>query len=285
MPLKPKSEEQADISVLIPVLNDQAGLNRTINSIKEDDLIPLNIVVVDDGSPVPIKTPKHTGIHTIKLLRLDENGGVAKALNYGLQYILQKKYKYVARIDAGDLTIKGRFKRQYDFLQSNTRCGVVGTGIHMVDENERLIRTIIFPENHDDIQKKLNYTNVIAHPSVMIRCDVFRELGFYSTSFKHTEDYEFWRRVAKSRKFTLANIPEPLTVYVRSSNSIGRKYYKYQLWSSFRVLLKYFNLQNLYSYLGLLSWGKSAFITIYYHLGLNIKKAVEWFSENCKFLR
>ena len=187
---------------------------------------------------------------------------------------MQKKYKYVARIDAGDLTTKGRFKRQYDFLQSNTRCGVVGTGIHMVDENERLIRTIIFPENHDDIHKKLSYENAIAHPSVMIRCDVFKELGLYSTSFKHSEDYEFWFRVAKSQKFNLANIPEPLTIYVRSSNSVGSKHYKYQLWSSFKVLLKYFSPQNLDSYLGLLFLVKSTFITIYYHLGLHIKKAV-----------
>ena len=68
--------------VLIPVFCNQAGLDRSLTSLRETDGC-FEVVVVDDGSVVPIESlaELRPGV-TVSLLRLDRNRGIAAALNH-----------------------------------------------------------------------------------------------------------------------------------------------------------------------------------------------------------
>jgi hypothetical protein len=51
----------------------------------------------------------------------------------------------------------------------------------------------------------------LAHPTVMIRRDVFVKLGGYRAAAVHAEDYDLWLRV--SERHDLANLPDTVLYY------------------------------------------------------------------------
>ena len=66
------------IAVLIPVYNDQEGLNRTLKSLENEVEEQVDVVVVDDGSLIPMTTYSKISIHNIKLVRAEENIGIER---------------------------------------------------------------------------------------------------------------------------------------------------------------------------------------------------------------
>lgn len=75
------------LSVIIPTYDGEARVGETIRSITEScpRQEALEIIVVDDGSPVPIRLPD-LGVWAgeARLVRLNENGGRARACNAGI---------------------------------------------------------------------------------------------------------------------------------------------------------------------------------------------------------
>lgn len=123
----------AAICVLIPVWKDQAGLDRTLATLAGDPLV-FDIVVVDDGSPVPVTCPDRAGPHPVTLRRLPENRGIEHALNAGLELILERGHAYVARLDCGDIPLEGRLARQAAYLDAHPDVGILGTWARCVDD-------------------------------------------------------------------------------------------------------------------------------------------------------
>ncbi|MGB6124673.1 MAG: mycofactocin biosynthesis glycosyltransferase MftF, partial [Gordonia sp. (in: high G+C Gram-positive bacteria)] len=64
-----------DVTVVIPVRDNQSGVDRLIAA-----LPGLKVIVVDDGSPVPVTVP---GSDLVQLIRFDVNAGPAAARNAG----------------------------------------------------------------------------------------------------------------------------------------------------------------------------------------------------------
>ena len=106
----------ADTAVLIPVFNRQEKLNKTILSLEKQG-INFDIIIVDDGSKKKITIHEHPGEGNFVILRHNINLGIVAALNTGLCYIKKlNRYKFVARIDAGDLCVEKRLQYQRAFL-------------------------------------------------------------------------------------------------------------------------------------------------------------------------
>ncbi len=92
------------VCYLLPVHNDQAGVDVSLRSISAEHAAA-DIVVVDDGSCKPIAIRREFQSEErrkIAVLRLPQNHGITHALNVGLEYILARNYSYVARLDATD---------------------------------------------------------------------------------------------------------------------------------------------------------------------------------------
>ena len=90
------------VAYLIPVFNDQCGLNKSLQSLAESEG-GFDVVVVDDGSTPCIAVEQNEFPFSVRLISLDENQGIEAALNSGAEWIEREGYEFVARLDAGDV--------------------------------------------------------------------------------------------------------------------------------------------------------------------------------------
>ncbi|RCK76379.1 MAG: glycosyl transferase, family 2 [Anaerolineae bacterium] len=253
------------IALLIPVYNNQKGLAISLSSI-QDEIV--DIIVVDDGSEVPIQISADLLHANINLIRLEKNQGITSALNEGLRYILDKGYKYLARLDAGDIVLPVRFLKQFTFLEKNPNYALVGGQVKFVDPNGQELWKERFPTKYEDIKRIMHSRNCFIHPAVMMRTDVLRELGGYSADYPAAEDYELFMRIVK--RYSVANLDEVVLVYEVNPFSISIQKRRRQVLSRLKVMLRYFDPAIKESYLGIL---KNVFLlTLPYSFVITIKK-------------
>lgn len=238
----------ADLCVLIPVYKDQAGLAGTLEVLGAE-AHPFDIVVVDDGSPVPIECAPRYGSHDVTLHRLDRNRGIEHALNAGLKTILIRGYRHVARLDCGDLPLPGRFERQEAYLDANPDVGMVGTWARCVNDDGDYLFTLRFPTEHDRMLRHQRYVPALLHPTIMIRAEALRDVGLYSDRYKTAEDYDLFIRMG--RRWRLANIPEVLTQYIVSETGTTAARRKRNLVSRMRIQRDYFSWTDPHAWAGL----------------------------------
>lgn len=246
-----KNAQQIDFYVLIPYYNDPEGLVQSLQSI---DYYPgkFSILIVDDGSALPIdQTSLLSRINpeiAVQIIRLPANQGIARALNKGLEWLSdQDGYKYIARLDCGDICEKDRFYRQVAFLDKHPETDLLGSWCTFKDYatgNAYLYKT---PTRLNRIEKSMYFRNIFIHPTVMWRAAAKRQL--YPEIFPHAEDYGLF--YAFMRKKNYAILPENLVTCKLNRNGISLKHRKEQLRSRMEVV-KHYGRNKLLTALGVL---------------------------------
>ena len=234
------------LAVLIPVFSDQEGLERSLASLALDGA-EFDVFVVDDGSRRPITIP-HTMPFQVRLLRQEPNQGITSALNAGLSVIAQGGYQYVARLDAGDVSLPGRFAAQMEFLDRHPDHAALGTAARYVDTQGNVLFTYHPPLDHDALRRFSRYRPGLVHPSVMMRIRALLACGFYRDEFPHGEDYDLFMRLARAYK--LGNLSSTLIIKEISPGSITSRRFPVAV-SRVRLLWAYFDPRSIHSYAGL----------------------------------
>ena len=236
------------VAVLIPVFNDDGRLVNTVQSLHEQG-VPVVAVIVDDGSTPPITLAAHAPGHEVVVLRHEENQGIERALNTGLEYIHRRGIRYVARLDNGDRCVPGRLARQRAVLEADD-VHLVGSAVEWRDDSGRRRFSRAFPTSHDAIVRVLHHTAAFIHPSVMFRTSVLSTVGNYSTSYPAAEDFEFFWRIA--RRHRVANLAETLVVTRFDPGGLSMRRRREQLASTLRIQLRFFDAATWTSYYGVL---------------------------------
>lgn len=214
------------ISVIMGVYNqfDKAALFKAVRSILVQSFSDFEFIIYDDGSDpmvgAYIKELEELD-DRIKVIGRTENHGLAFSLNRCLFYA---RGKYIARMDADDVSLPNRFELQLDFLKKNPDVSWCGGNAMLFNENgiygERKMPARPTKEDY------LRYSPYI-HPTVMYRREVLDVCKGYSekTDALLCEDYEIFMRL-KSLGFYGANIQQTLLEYCESSASYLRRSFK-----------------------------------------------------------
>ncbi len=208
------------VSVVLPVYNGATYLREAVESILGQTLRDLELIVVDDGSTDD--TPAILGqLHDTRLRTVRQpNKGVAAARNSGIELA---RGRYIAQMDADDVSRPERLAREAAFLDDRPSCGMVGTWAEVWRGGRRTARVLTHPADNARIQYELLLENQFVQSSVMVRRAVLDRIGPYSTdpARQLPEDYELWSRIA--RQYELANIPEHLQLYRETEGSLSRQ--------------------------------------------------------------
>ena len=211
------------ISVIMSVYNEPIEwISQSINSILNQTLNNFEFIIVNDN---PIRSENISLLKSfvandrrIKIIYNQTNLGLPASLNKAID---QAQGKYIARMDADDISLSNRFQLQYDFLEKNPEYGICGTYAHKLDKNSKIGKKIRLDQTNEELKARLLFYSPFVHPSVMVRTDLIYRLK-YNENFRVAQDVELWLRMSKETKFY--NIPKTLLYYrVHGCNSRKRE--------------------------------------------------------------
>lgn len=209
----------------------------------------MDLVVVDDGSSPPLTKPSLHETHSVTLLRLPVNLGIEQALNFGLSWILNHGYQYVARLDAGDLALPNRFRAQMEFLDLHEDYALVGGQVNFVDDAGNKLFQEMRPTRDIELRRAMHSRCCFTHSAVMMRVVALADVGFYNPAYKAAEDFELFFRLME--KYKVANLDRKVLDYLVDPYGISLRKRRCQIRSRLRVMIRYWDFGLIESYVGL----------------------------------
>ena len=198
------------ISVVLSVYNGGEFLTEAIESILNQTYKDFEFIIINDGSTDGslelIREFEKQDSRIVLITR--ENKGLIASLNEGIE---KSKGKYIARMDADDISLPNRFEVQLEFMEKNLNIGVCGSWIEVFGEGYKAKVVKVAP-NDEELRAMLIFTVPVMHPSVMMRKDLLDIYNLrYNEEYQSAEDYKMWLDCAKFIK--LANIEKVLLKY------------------------------------------------------------------------
>jgi len=205
-----------NISVLLPAFNAEKYIELAIQSILNQTYSNFELIILNDGSSDRteeiIKSFKDTRVIYIKN---EQNIGLVNTLNKGLSLA---KGKYIARMDADDISYIYRFSKQHSFLENNPSYIICSSSRKDFNDSNNRDHISYMPVSDSAIRISSIFSPPFTHPAVMFRKDVILKNNlFYDENFKYSEDYEFWIRLLEYGKGY--NFKEVLLAYRNTPGS------------------------------------------------------------------
>lgn len=189
------------ISVVISLYNKSSSIARTIQSVIDQTFQQFEIVVVDDGSTdnsaVVVESINDDRIKLIK----KENGGVCSARNRGIQ---EATYDYIALLDADDIWDKDYLTEIVRMISDFPEAVMWGINFAEVTNRNKLVRTLStglpdgyrgYVDDYFELAGKGRVSDLFCSSSVVIKKNVFEEVGFFDERIKYAEDTDMWWRI------------------------------------------------------------------------------------------
>ena len=147
-----KSERNFDsikVSVIVPVYNVEAYLERCLDSLVKQTLEEMEIIVVNDGTKDNSQAiiDRYAAAYPQKVISLiKENGGLSDARNYGIPYA---HGEYIGFVDSDDYLNVTMYQKLYD-RAAETDSDIVVCGYYGIDENTETRR--FFQRQHSGVR-------------------------------------------------------------------------------------------------------------------------------------
>ncbi|TKD71858.1 glycosyltransferase [Pseudalkalibacillus hwajinpoensis] len=203
------------VSIIIPFYNC-AYVDRAIKCALAQTYENIEVIVVNDGSKVNEEklTPFLNKVRYIK----KGNGGTGSALNTGIRAATGK---YFSWLSSDDLYRPDKVEKQLNFMKQH-QASVSYSNYVLIDENDKPKSGnvgVSFP-NRLQFYKTLKAGCPINGCTVMMKMDIFQEVGLFDESLSYAQDYDLWLRVVQ--KYDFHYVEEPLVFY-RVHGEMGTK--------------------------------------------------------------
>jgi len=224
-----------EVSVVMSCYNSELTLRRALDSIINQTFSKFEFIIIDDGSTdgtLQIINEYVQQDNRIVLIKNNKNLGLAASLNRG---ILHSKGSLIARMDADDEAYKSRLEKQTSFLDQNKQVDILGSAIQERTKNGEVKKIRTLPEHHDSIIERIFRKPLVYHPTIMVRREIYEQLGLYDPKIFWAEDADLWYRLYD--KVIFHNLQEPL-LYYQTKEKLSFKQ------ASYNLKIKYRNLQE-----------------------------------------
>jgi glycosyltransferase involved in cell wall biosynthesis len=180
-----------EVTVIITTYNRATFLREAIDSVFAQSFRDFELIIVDDGSideTHEILDSYGQSIRIIKTSRV----GVSGARNAGIS---SAKGKYIAFLDSDDLWMREKLSCQVSIMNENPSVRICYTDEIWIRKGVR-----VNPKKHHAkfsgwIFHRCIPLCIISPSSVMLRREVFDEVGLFDESMPVCEDYDLWLRI------------------------------------------------------------------------------------------
>ena len=225
------------ISVVMAVYNGGDTLPSTLDSILDQQGVELEFIVVNDGSTdnTAQVLQEYAGRDTRLKIFEQDNQGLTRSLIRGCA---EARGEFIARQDAGDISLSGRLQKQRDSLIRCDEISMVSCGTRMVGPGGETLKTVL-QSAHDAVQglQKLSLEEIQGpshHGSVMFRKKVYQRVGGYRHQFAVAQDLDLWLRLVEHGRHV--SLQEVLYQASLTPNSISMAHRDVQMSTALFIL-------------------------------------------------
>ena len=194
------------VSVIVPVYNTEKYLDKCLNSLVNQTLKDIEIIVVNDGTKdnsekiIRQYSKKYPSIKYYK----KENGGLSSARNYGLE---KATGEYIGFVDSDDYVEYDMYEKMYD-KAIKTKSDIVCSSINYIYKNKEVKR---FFENEKAFGKPISFYPHLLLYSESYACNKIYKKGLWN-NFKfpnqHFEDSAvIYNILYTANKIECVNLP------------------------------------------------------------------------------
>lgn len=203
------------VTVLMGVYNCNKYVPEAISSILNQTYKNIEFLIIDDCSTdgtLEIIKFFATTDSRIRIIENKQNMGLGYSLHLGMN---EAKGKYIARMDADDVSMPHRISTQVDFLEKHPNVFCVGSSTKRIGDLNRLsswFNVIHTRCKHAEIKAWLILGTPMFHSSVMFNKALMKQNDLnYDATYRRAQDYELWTRMVFIGD--MANIKKPLLCY------------------------------------------------------------------------
>lgn len=206
------------VSVVIPTYNRLWSLKDAVKSVKSQTYTDFEMILVDDGSTDGTDRWIEKSVSGVVYIR-QENRGVSSARNRGIE---ASRGEYIAFLDSDDRWLPEKLSIQVEAME----------GGHSISHTEeiwmrngvRVNPRIRHKKHSGNIFLKSLPLVIISPSSVMIRREVFDDVGLFDENLLAAEDYDMWLRI--TARYPVHFIDSPLIVKTGGhEDQLSQKYW------------------------------------------------------------
>lgn len=202
------------VSVIVPVYNVEKYLERCINSLLNQTLQDIEIIIVDDGSTDSSKIiiEKYLNLHREKIkYYYKENGGLSSARNYGIPYA---RGEYIAFLDSDDYIESTMYEEMYNIAKKENSDMVECDFIWEYPDKQKYDCGQIYNDKKEALEK----ARVVAWNKLIKREILEKEKIEFPFGLRY-EDVEFFYKLVPSLN-KISFVKKFFIHYVQRDNSI-----------------------------------------------------------------
>lgn len=210
-----------ELSVIMSVYNEPLEYVReSIDSVLHQTFADFEFLIVLDNP----KSAQHRDLlerysqddRRVRLILHERNQGLAQSLNDALA---ESTGQYIARMDADDIALPERFKKEINYLDEN-KLDVVASLANIINDAGQVVdATKPVSGGNEEVNELLPLQNIFIHPTIIMRRRALINLDGYRL-FSSSQDYDLWLRLLTAgARMEILN--ETLLNYRRHSLSVS----------------------------------------------------------------
>jgi len=232
-----------EVSVILPYFNAENTLANAVKSILNQTFSFFELLLVNNNSTDKSFSVAQALAENDSRIRLlhETTQGVDHAMNCGLE---NSRGRFIARMDADDISHHERLEKQVWFLRENSDTGLVGSFVKYVPHSlgtggfERFVQWSNSFQSAEDIEMYRFMEIPVVNPTILFRRELFEKLGGCRQG-DFPEDYEMQLRFLDAG-VKMAKLPEPLLEWHDYSTRLTRTDERYTTEAFFRIKARYF---------------------------------------------
>lgn len=211
------------VSVVVPAYDRPEGLRRAVESVAGQTCPNIELIVVDDCSPTPLRPVVDgldtSGLAAVSYLRNEANRGGSATRNRGIRAATGD---FLAFLDDDEWKPTKLARQVETFAASDDDVGVVDVGTDLVREG-RVVNTVAHSLRGWVTAELLTGASISEYSGVMVRAEAVDTVGYPDERYPSWQDREWFVRLSVEYAFEACE--EPLVVrHLDGDDRVTRNY-------------------------------------------------------------
>lgn len=230
------------VSVIVPAYNVENYIEKCLNSLVNQTLEEIEIIVVNDGSTdgTKQKIEKYLAQYPEKIIYLEkENGGLSDARNFGMPYA---KGEYIGFVDSDDYVENNMFQEMYERAKEENSSMVECDFIWEYSKKQKVDIGKIYSNK----KEAMLYARVVAWNKIIKRKIIEKTKIQFPKGLRY-EDVEFFYKILPQLD-KISFVKKPFVHYIQRENSIANTQNErvkeiFDIWNN---VIEFYKENNLY---------------------------------------